>query len=202
MPRYGMVIDLRKCLGCQSCVAACKSEHNTPSNIFQTWVLEKELGTFPKSNRVFFPVLCNHCEKPSCVEVCPQEATYTREDGVVMIDFERCIGCGSCVEHCPYRARVLVTDNRTLFPDGRTVFQKPVDQRIPNNVALKCDLCFHRLDRGEQPACVEVCLTQARIIGDLDDDTSQVTRLIAKHNGWRMLLDYGTEPCVYYIGQR
>ncbi len=200
MPRYGMVVDLRKCIGCHSCVVACKSEHNTPTGIFQTDVLEKELGKFPNAVRVFLPVLCNHCEEPTCVEVCPSQATSKREDGVVMIDFEKCIGCGACVEHCPYHARVLVQDNRTLFPDGKTVFEKPVHQKIPGKVALKCDFCFFRLEKGKQPACVEVCPTTARVFGDVGDPNSTVSGLIQKYLAWVMLPDKNTKPQVYYIG--
>ena len=200
MPRYGMVVDLRKCIGCQSCVVACKSEHNTPTGILQTNVLEREMGKFPNVVRVFLPVLCNHCDEPTCVEVCPSQATTKREDGVVMIDFDKCIGCGACVEHCPYHARVLVQDNRTLFPDGKTVFEKPVHQKIPGNVALKCDFCFFRLAKGKQPACVEVCPTGARVFGDVEDPKSIVSGLIQKYNAWVMLPDKNTKPQVHYIG--
>lgn len=200
MPRYGMVVDLRKCIGCQSCVVACKAEHNTPTGILQTNVLERELGKFPNVVRVFLPVLCNHCEEPTCVEVCPSQATTKREDGVVMVDFQKCIGCGACVEHCPYHARVLVQDNRTLFPDGKTAFEKPVHQKIPGQVALKCDFCFFRVDKGKQPACVEVCPTQARLFGDVADPKSTVSGLIQKYKAWVMLPDKNTKPQVYYIG--
>jgi molybdopterin-containing oxidoreductase family iron-sulfur binding subunit len=200
MPRYGMVIDLKRCIGCYSCVAACKAEHNSPTGIFQTSVLEKEMGKFPNAIRLFVPVLCNHCEEPTCTNVCPTEASYKRDDGVVMIDFETCIGCGSCVEHCPYHARVLVEDNRALFFDGKTVFEKPVYEKIPVKVALKCDFCYYRLEKGLQPACVEVCPTSARIFGDLSDQEGTLQALVRKHNGWQMLPEKGTEPSVYYIG--
>lgn len=199
MPRYGMVVDLRKCVGCHSCVIACKAEHNTPAGLHQTFVLEKEMGRFPKSVRVFMPVLCNHCEEPPCVEVCPSGATEKRADGVVMIDYERCIGCAACVEHCPYNARGVVKDNRTRFPDG-TVFEKPVHQPIPAKVALKCDFCFHRVDAGSKPACVVVCPTTARVFGDLDDPQAEPARLIEKYAGWCLLPEKATRPKVYYIG--
>lgn len=200
MRRYGMVIDLKRCVGCYSCVAACKSEHNTPGNLFQTHILDREMGQFPGSARVFVPVLCNHCQSPTCVDVCPTQASYQREDGVVMIDFGRCIGCAACVEHCPYHARVFVEDHRTLFPDGETVFEKPVHQRIPPKVALKCDFCFHRVEKGLVPACVEVCPAGARIFGDLSDREGRLQELIRRHQGWQMLPEKGTDPSVYYIG--
>ena len=115
------------------------------------------MGRFPDTNRVFVPVLCNHCEEPVCAEVCPTQATYQRADGVVMIDYEKCIGCCACIEHCPYHVRELVRDNRTLYPDGKTVLTKPVHQRILNKVAVKCDFCYHRVEEGQKPACCEVC---------------------------------------------
>ncbi len=200
MARYGMVVDLRKCVGCTACVVACKSEHNTPTGIFQTSVLDKEMGKFPNSIRVFVPVLCNHCEEPTCLDVCPSKATQKRADGVVMIDYDICIGCAACVEHCPYQVRSLVKDNRCLFPDGVSTFEKPVHKKIPNNVATKCDFCYHRLEQGKQPACAEICATGARVFGDLSDKSSKVNQLIDKYNGWTMLPDKKTEPRVYYIG--
>lgn len=201
MARYGMVIDLKKCAGCTACIVACKSEHNTPSGIFQTSVLDKEIGIFPNVIRVFVPVLCNHCEEPFCKSVCPSKATYKRDDGVVMIDYDKCIGCGACVEHCPYNARALVKDNRTLYFDSKTVFEKPVHRKIPNNVATKCDFCYHRIEKGERPACAEICPTKARIFGDLSDKNDAVVGLIEKYNGWTLLPEKGTEPRVFYIGQ-
>ncbi len=200
MARYGMVVDLKRCIGCNACVVACKSEHNTPSGVFQTTVLEKEIGVFPEANRVFVPVLCNHCEKPVCVEVCPTRATTQRPDGVVMIDYEKCIGCCACIEHCPYRVRELVRDSRTVYPDGRSTFEKPVHRRILDRVATKCDFCYHRLDRGEVPACCEVCPTAARVFGDLNDPGSPAGRLLRAYPAWQMMPEKGTQPCVYYIG--
>ncbi len=200
MARYGMVVDLKRCIGCNACVVACKSEHNTPGGILQTTVLEKEIGKFPHTNRVFVPVLCNHCDNPKCAEVCPTRATYRREDGLVMIDYEKCIGCCACIEHCPYHVRELVRDNRTLYPDGKTVFERPVHQRILNKVAVKCDFCYHRVERGEQPACCEVCPTNARVFGDLEDPATHVNQLLREYPSWQMLPEKGTEPRVFYIG--
>jgi len=200
MAKYGMVIDLRKCIGCNTCVAACKAEHLTPTGLFQTSVIEKEMGKFPKTIRVFVPVLCNHCEEPPCVDVCPTGATYKRDDGIVIIDYDKCIGCGACIEHCPYHARTFVDDERTVYYDGKTIFEKPVYQKIPKKVAIKCDFCFHRLEQGLLPACVEVCPTSARIFGDLEDPESEIRELIEKYKAWTMLPDKGTEPQVYYIG--
>lgn len=200
MARYGMVVDLKRCIGCNACVVACKSEHNTPTGILLTSVLEKEIGRFPHTNRVFVPVLCNHCDQAVCAEVCPTKATYKRADGVVCIDYEKCIGCLACIEHCPYHVRSFVRDNRVLFPDGTTTFEKPVHQPIPSRVATKCDLCYHRIDAGTLPACAEVCPTSARVFGDLSDPGSQPNQLIRDHGGWAMMPDRQTRPCVFYIG--
>lgn len=200
MARYGMVIDLKRCVGCNACVAACKSEHNTPAGIFQTKVLEKEMGRFPDANRVFVPVLCNHCARPVCAEVCPTGATYQRADGIVMIDYEKCIACLACIEHCPYRVRTLVRDRRTLYPDGRTPFEKPVHQKIPDHVVTKCDFCYHRVEQGRPPACCEVCPTSARVFGDLSAADSDASRLAREYGGWPMMPEHETRPCVLYIG--
>jgi molybdopterin-containing oxidoreductase family iron-sulfur binding subunit len=195
-----MVVDLKRCVGCNACVVACKSEHNTPNGILFTTVLEKEIGKFPHVNRVFVPVLCNHCETPTCAEVCPTKATHKRADGIVAIDYDKCIGCCACIEHCPYHVRTLVRDNRMLYPDGQTVFEKPVHTRIPNKVATKCDLCYPRVDEGLPPACVEVCPTSARVFGDLSDPASKPNHLIEEYGGWQMLPEKQTRPSVFYIG--
>ena len=200
MPRYGMVVDLKRCVGCNACAVACKSEHNAPNNVLFTTVLEKEMGTFPHCNRVFVPVLCNHCDVPVCAQVCPTKATHKRPDGIVFIEYAKCIGCCACIEHCPYHVRTLVQDNRVLYPDGATVFEKPVAQPILIKVAAKCDLCYHRVEKGLAPACVEVCPTRARVFGDLADPASEANTLVTEHGGWQMLPERQTQPCVFYIG--
>jgi len=136
--RYQYVIDVSKCYGCMSCVAACASENNVPIGVFRTWVerFVKEDG-----QNFFLPKLCNHCDNPTCVTACPVKATYKREDGLVLIDDEKCIGCGACIQACPYGAR----------------FFNPV-----KGVADKCTYCSHRIP-GKLPACVEVCPTSARM---------------------------------------
>lgn len=200
MEKYCMVIDLMKCTGCMSCVVACKSEHNSPNNVFQTFVLEKELGRFPDVNRIMFPVLCNHCEKPTCVDVCPSGASFRREDGIVVIDYEQCIGCVSCVEHCPYSVRTLVDDERMLYADGKTAFEKPVNQKILKDVVTKCDFCYHRVENGQVPICSVICPTEARIFGDLSEKESEVNVLIKEKKGWQMMPEKGTDPRVFYLG--
>jgi molybdopterin-containing oxidoreductase family iron-sulfur binding subunit len=138
---------------------------------------------------MFLPVLCNHCEQPTCADLCPTKATYQRDDGVVMIDYERCIRCCACIEHCPYQVRTAVRDSRTVYADGETVFEKPVRQKILNKVATKGDFCYHRVDTGIGPSCCEVCPAGARVFGDLSDDASKVSLLIKKHNGHAVPVD-------------
>jgi len=201
MGRYAMVIDLRRCMGCNGCVVACKAEHNTPNGILCTAIHEKEVGKFPNVSRIFIPVLCNHCARPVCVEVCPTRASYVRADGVVLIDWDKCIGCRACIEACPYDSRHRVEDNRIVFSDGRTVFENPVFARIPKRVPIKCDFCVHRLDAGKRvTACAEVCPTRARIFGDLDDPQSPIHALITRQYSFRLHVEKGTDPQVYYVG--
>jgi Fe-S-cluster-containing dehydrogenase component len=199
MAHYGMIIDMKKCIGCHACTMACKAEQNVPNEIFWSTVLEKEVGIFPKVTRVFLPVLCNHCRNPWCVDVCPTGATYQRDDGIVMMDYDQCIGCRACAEACPYRARTFVKDNRTLYHNGVTVFQKPVAKPIEKGVASKCNFCFHRIDGGKVPACVEVCPTECRVFGDLEDKESKVFELLGSGKAFQLMPQKGTDPAVYYI---
>ncbi len=191
-----MVIDLRKCIGCQSCVVACKSENNVPVGVYRTWVQVIEYGqwdhdpdgdgtvlleggTFvPNVKRFSLPRLCNHCDDPPCVEVCPVKATFKRKDGLVLIDYPKCIGCGYCIQACPYDARYF----------------NPVQQ-----TADKCTFCVQRIDRGLLPACVTSCVGRARVFGDLNDPDGDVSTLISQFPTERLDLEAGTKPQVFYI---
>jgi molybdopterin-containing oxidoreductase family iron-sulfur binding subunit len=193
-----MAIDLARCNGCNACVVACKTEHNAPNGILLTVILEREVGRYPNANRQFIPVLCNHCAEPPCVPVCPTKATYSRADGIVLIDWKRCIGCGACIDACPYDQRFHVKDNRTVFPGDTKTFEKPDVVPIPRGVPIKCDFCFHRVDKGLRPACVEICPTDARIFGPLDGGEAPLDPLISRKQAWTLLPDKGTKPNVYY----
>jgi len=199
MARYGMVVDLKRCVGCNACVVACKSEHNAPNGVLFTTVLEKEMGTFPHCNRVFVPVLCNHCDVPVCAQVCPTKATHKRPDGIVFIEYAKCIGCCACIEHCPITSDAGPGQAHAL-PRRHHGVREARGQQILNKVASKCDLCYHRVETGRRPACVEVCPTKARVFGDLADPSSEANTLVKEHGGWQMLPEKQTQPCVFYIG--
>lgn len=178
-PRYGMLIDLRRCIGCHACSVACKSEFDVPLGSWRSWVEYIEKGKYPNVKRSFLPRLCNHCTHPPCVDVCPANATWKREeDGIVIVDYERCIGCGYCVQACPYGAR----------------FMNPT-----TGTADKCDFCLHRVSQGLVPSCVNTCMAEARVFGDLNDPESEISKKIATNPVTVLRPEMGTEPNVYYI---
>ncbi len=178
-PRYGMVIDLRRCFGCHACSVACKAEQEVPLGFFKSWVIQTERGRFPNVRRQFLPVLCNHCDNPPCVRLCPTQATRQRKDGIVTQDENTCIGCGYCITGCPYGVK---------YKDPRT------------KTAQKCDFCLHRVKQGLLPACVNTCNARARIFGDLNDPDSQVSRLIASNPVQTLRPEMDADPRVFYIG--
>lgn len=177
--RWGMLVDLRKCIGCQACSVACSMENETPVGYHRTIVSTYELDFNDTARRATLPRLCNHCENPPCVEVCPTQATYQRPDGIVVVDNEVCIGCGYCVQACPYDARFINPETHT---------------------ADKCNFCLHRTEAGLLPACVETCVGGARIFGDLNDPNSEISRLLQEYPTQVLKPAMGTGPRVYYIG--
>lgn len=189
--RYAMVIDVRRCSGCQACSIACKSEFDVPIGGVRSWVEHHEAGIYPNSERRMLPRLCNHCSKPPCVDVCPEgvNATYKRkEDGIVVVDESKCIGCAKCVEACPYDARFM------------NPFKGDPKLTKGNGVADKCDFCLHRISQGVAPSCVNTCPGKARIFGDLNDPTSEVAKLVEEFDTTVLKREEKTKPSVFYIG--
>ncbi|MEE8329594.1 MAG: 4Fe-4S dicluster domain-containing protein [Thermodesulfovibrionia bacterium] len=207
--RWGFLIDTRKCVGCGFCVKACKNENEIPYDVpvTRTWVERyivlkdgeqlidspmgardgftgqrvRERDVDPKdiAKAFFVPKLCNQCEKPPCVQVCPVGATYQTPDGVILVDRSWCIGCGYCIMACPYGVR----------------FFHPV-----HRVADKCTFCYHRIHKGMNPACVDACPFGARRLGNLKDPNDFVTKTILSKRVGVLKDEYGTKPMAYYIG--
>ncbi|BBL79096.1 4Fe-4S ferredoxin [Rubrobacter xylanophilus] len=178
MTSYGFIIDNRKCIGCHACTVACKAEHDVPVGVNRTWVKYIEKGEFPDTQRAFHVMRCNHCEDAPCVEACPVTALYIRDDGIVDFNWERCIGCKACTQACPYDA---------LYIDPET------------HTAAKCNYCAHRVDVGLEPACVNVCPEHAIISGDMEDPTTEISRLLAREKVTARRPEKGTRPKLFYI---
>jgi molybdopterin-containing oxidoreductase family iron-sulfur binding subunit len=226
MPRWGMVIDLDKCVGCQACSVACKEENNVPhgSPEEQQWmreiywhkVIAATNGRYPRVSTQVIPMPCMHCDHAPCVTVCPARATYRREDGIVIQNFRRCLGCKYCMVACPYGARSFnykEQEEEEYFhldsPPDRSVWgQWPYPTRT-HGVVEKCTFCFHRIDKGLKegkkigkdvvPACVEACPANARAFGDLDDTGSEVSRLLSTRRPIRLREELDTKCKVYYL---
>ena len=203
--RYGMAIDLKECIGCHSCSVACKSSNNLPNDIWWNRVLtvggdslDTPAGTYPNNELHFMPINCQHCENPACAKACPVGATYKRtEDGVVMQDYDKCIGCRMCMVACPYNARSFNWKKPDYYVEHAVgEFDAPVHQY---NVVEKCTFCANRVARGEPPACMVLCPGRARYWGDLDDPDSDVSKALQGRQYVRLLEDKGTGPNVYYL---
>jgi Fe-S-cluster-containing dehydrogenase component len=159
-----------------------------------------EAGKYPAARMKFRPIPCMHCEKPACLDVCPTGATYKRDDGIVLVDHNKCMGCRYCVLACPYEARhYLKRIDNYYGMAGRTPFEILKQKDLDKGTAVKCDFCVERLEKGRKPACVETCPAQARYFGDLDDAKSEVSELIAVNRGTVLREELGTKPSVYYI---
>lgn len=199
--RYGMVIDKQRCVGCDACAIACKQENGTGPGVFWSEVLKEEVGTYPNAHQEFTPTLCNHCEAAPCAEVCPTEATYIREDGIVAVNAEDCIGCQSCIQACPYNVRTLITDTTVGYYGemGLAANETLAYANHTPNTVEKCTFCSHRVDAGKEPACVQACPAKARIFGDLDDAESTISKLIVEKSPLGLQEELETQPKVYYV---
>ena len=197
--RYAYVIDTRKCIGCGLCVQACSRENDVPDGKYRTWVERYSVAdsghteidspdgaiagfdvTTSKADLSFFvPKLCNHCQNTPCTQVCPVGASYTTKEGVVMVDPDHCIGCGYCVEACPYGSRFLHPETHT---------------------ASKCTLCYHRITRGLKPMCVQICPTGARSFGDLEEPGSEILEFLRAQRTMVLKPELLTRPSIQYLG--
>ena len=208
--RWGMVVNLRACReGCAECIAACHRIHNVPAmpeprhEVKWIWTEPYE-NAFPGQDNLYLdeslknkaiPVFCNHCDNPPCVRVCPTKATFKRPDGIVMMDYHRCLGCRFCMAACPYGSRSF------NWLDPRP-YLKELNREFPartKGVVEKCTFCEERLAQGLIPACVEACPDKALVFGDLDDPGSEARALLRDHFSIRRKPELGTRPMIYYL---
>jgi phenylacetyl-CoA:acceptor oxidoreductase 27-kDa subunit len=206
--QWAMVIDQSKCTGCNYCTLACQAHNDVDPDIQWNKVVEDGMVS---GQQVYVPRPCMHCAKAPCVEVCPVKASYYRDDGIVMMDYERCIGCRYCQIACPYEARSFnweaFTGDNPAVPEWGT----PEVDRRPRGVPEKCSFCYQRIDRGlslgltpgvdanATPACVVACPTGARMFGDLNDPESSVSQALRENSSYRLRENLGTGPRVYYL---
>lgn len=224
--RYAMVIDTTKCIGCRNCVYGCINENKI--SIGGRWIesFEMEFGAplhppyrnvfrgtpeIKEGERWFLLTQCMHCDNPPCVKVCPTKATYKDENGLVVVDYDKCIGCRYCMAACPYNVRVFNWSAPDIPADRREPFvsSQIVDGNVrpstsdvsPRDVGVveKCTFCSHRTTKGLLPACVIACPVRARTFGDLNDPNSEVSKLVRSGRCIRLLEELGTDPQLYYL---
>src|SRR4030042_1932766 len=181
--RYGLVFDLDRCMGCVGCRIACKVEHSLDkaSGIRVDTIggphPDTPGGKYPNLSMHYLPVPCMHCSNPPCIDACPEEAIYKRQDGIVLLDEEKCNGCQACIPACPYGVLIYNTER---------------------DIVQKCSLCAHRIDQGLEPFCVLCCETEAMFFGDLDDPASDVSQIILRKGASILHPEMGTKPAIYY----
>ncbi|MCB6563117.1 4Fe-4S dicluster domain-containing protein [Gordonibacter urolithinfaciens] len=203
---YGMVIDTKRCVGCNACTVACKMANNVPQDIFWTRALtdggdmmDTPAGEFPDISMRYITVSCQHCENPACAKVCPVGATYKDpETGVVRQDYDKCIGCRMCMSACPYTGVRSFNWEEPRYPMDFALGDADAPKH-QKHVVEKCIFCYQRLARGETPACMDLCPARARHFGDLDDPNSEVSQLIKERSYEQLLPSEGTKPSVYYL---
>lgn len=218
--RWIMVIDTRKCVGCHACTIACIAENKLPPGVVYRPVTEEEIGTYPLVTRRFTPKPCMQCDEPPCVPVCPVNATYKNEEGVIVMDYDQCIGCRYCITACPYSSRTfdlgqsytpMVAGTSALLGSGTADdYERAANYEYgeatprtgddsPIGNVRKCHFCLHRVKQGMLPECVTTCIGRATMFGDANDATSVVSGMIAGNNVVRLKEEMGTEPRVYYL---
>jgi phenylacetyl-CoA:acceptor oxidoreductase subunit 1 len=205
---WAMVIDQAKCVGCGHCVQACKAYNDVSPDIEWTRLVE---GEKIAGQQTFIPIPCMHCEDAPCAHVCLVGATTSRPDGIVMMDYDRCIGCRYCEVACPYGVRSFNWEAFKGDNPAVPTWGQPEVKRRPRGVVEKCSFCYQRIDRGLElgltpgvdqaatPACVVACPMKARTFGDLNDPESSVSKLLAANPSYRLKESLGTGPRVYYL---
>ncbi len=209
--KWAMVIDQAKCTGCGYCTLACRAHNDVPPDI--SWNRVIEVGNFG-DRKSYLSRPCMHCEHAPCVEVCPVKASYYRPDGIVMMNYDRCIGCRYCEVACPYGGRAFNWEKFTGPNPAVPKWGQPEVERRPRGVVEKCSFCYQRIDRGlamglvpgvddeATPACVVACPVRARIFGDLNDEESEIYKILSETPSYRLREDLGTMPRVYYLSAR
>lgn len=179
--RYVIVFDTKKCLNCRACTVSCKIENNVPvgDETYRNWVTVLPLqGKFPNLHQEYEPSQCQHCENAPCEKVCPTKATYRTEEGIVLVDYDKCILCKACMVACPYDARFVSHHHKAVE---------------------KCTMCIHRISEGRVPACVDTCPTKVRTFGDLNDPNSEVYKLLTSRQWYQLKPDKNTRPRLFYL---
>ncbi|RJR50640.1 MAG: 4Fe-4S dicluster domain-containing protein [Desulfobacteraceae bacterium] len=199
MARYGLIVDLNTCTGCMTCVLACKQENLTRPGVQWNRILEIENAAL--DHITYVRHACMQCDDPPCLDACQSKAITKRADGIVLIDQKKCVGCGGCVDSCPYGVPRLNTDQQ-YFPGETLPFEKNAAAfRVQlSGKSSKCTFCAHRIDQGKSPVCVEACPSKALIFGDLDDPQSGIRKKLWQSN--QLLADQGTHPKVSYIARK
>ena len=204
--KYGMLLDLNRCIDCGGCVMACRLQNSTPRDIYWCKIYHKEVGEYPNARLRWIPRACMHCQNAPCVKTCPTGASYYDGKGRVLIDITKCIGCRSCVNSCPYAARHYnfvkpendsyweVDGYLTPYEKARTVKEHVV------GTTEKCTWCTDLVAAGHKPACVQTCVGKARVFGDLDDPASELNEAIANKKARTLHEEFGTQPNFFYAG--
>ncbi len=206
MTKLGMAIDTKRCAGCNRCAMACIIEHNLPNGVRWNRVISvggEEFRTPAEDadgnlTLSFYTMACQHCNEPACVAVCPTGASTKREDGIVVVDYQTCIGCESCINACPYTGVRTKLDGEPVHPLDFVIGDDAVQVHRADTVS-KCTFCVERIDRGERPRCVDLCFAHARFFGDLDDPDSEVSKALASREYDQLLVEQGTGPNVYFL---
>lgn len=199
-----MIIDTTFCIGCNACTEACKAEQGTPPEILFARVNVREFGKYPNPKKLFLPLLCMQCENPACMQACPSHAISKTQEGVVVVNEEKCCGAQACVSACPYGAIYYPSELRTYHEGAITPFEKHhIEKRINFPAAMKCNFCIHRVREGREPACVVSCPAECRIFGDWDDPKSKLHTYLAnrrvKEEPFALRAEAGTRPKVLYL---